>query len=84
MTVLNAKSPQDLNEAIGPRLEDFVDEFVVAGAKHSDVLNAIASQLDVLREAYDRDPDPAADPAAADEIEEPANDWPAGDVERPE
>jgi len=41
------------------RLEDFVDTFVVAGARHEDVLRAIVEEVDELRMALDRDPDPA-------------------------
>lgn len=59
------------------RLEDFVDTFVVAGARHEDVLRAIVEEVDELRVALDRDPDPAEDGSAV--VEEPANDWPSAD-----
>ncbi|MGO8298882.1 hypothetical protein ACC817_22600 [Rhizobium ruizarguesonis] len=45
------------------KLEDFVDTFVVNGAKQVDVYNAIQKELDSLRAAYDRDPDPLTIPA---------------------
>ncbi|WP_028748489.1 hypothetical protein [Rhizobium mesoamericanum] len=58
------------------KLEDFVDTFVVNGAKQVDVYNAIQKELDFLRVAHDRDSDPADD--QSDEVvEEPSNDWPA-------
>ncbi|MDR9780800.1 hypothetical protein [Rhizobium redzepovicii] len=57
------------------KLEDFVDTFVVNGAKQVDVYNAIQQELDFFRAAYDRDPDPTDDPG--DVVEEPSNDWPA-------
>ncbi|MDF0664188.1 MULTISPECIES: hypothetical protein [unclassified Rhizobium] len=57
------------------KLEDFVDTFVVNGAKQVDVYNAIQKELDFLRAAHDRDPDPTDDPG--DVVEEPSNDWPA-------
>jgi len=57
------------------KLEDFVDTFVVNGAKQLDVYNAIQKDIDCLRAAYDRDPDPTDDPG--DVVDEPSNDWPA-------
>ncbi len=59
------------------KLEDFVDTFVVAGAKQEEVYDAIAAEIENLRAAYERDPDPADDDVEA--VEEPANDWPAAD-----
>jgi len=41
------------------RLEDFVDSLVVKGAKQSDVFDAVVEEIGNLRNAYDRDPDPA-------------------------
>lgn len=57
------------------KLEDFVDTFVVRGAKQADVYKAITEEIDSLRMAYDRDPDPAEDRPGA-EAEEPSNEWP--------
>jgi len=59
------------------RLEDFVDSFVVKGAKHEEVYDAIKAEIENLRASYQRDPDPADDDAEM--VEEPANDWPAAD-----
>lgn len=64
------------------RLEDFVDTFVVNGARAGDVLDAILREAAQLREAYDRDPDPADD-ASAEFDREPSNDWPAADQGKP-
>jgi hypothetical protein len=58
------------------KLEDFVDTFVMRGAKATDVYDAIQNELDRLRVAYDRDPDPADD-QSDDVVEEASNDWPA-------
>ena len=58
------------------KLEDFVDTFVVGGAKQTDVYDAIVTEISTFRAAYARDPDPA-DHATTSAIEEPSNDWPA-------
>lgn len=63
------------------RLEDFVDTFVVNGARPADVLDAIVAEAAVLREAYDRDPDPAND-TDDQSIGEPSNDWPADEKDQ--
>ena len=65
----------DWRDDLRLKLEDFVDTFVVNGAKQVDVYNAIQKELDSLRAAYDRDPDPTDDPREG--VEEPSNDWPA-------
>ncbi|MGB8291601.1 MAG: hypothetical protein WCE42_27500 [Rhizobium ruizarguesonis] len=57
------------------QLEDFVDSFVVKGAKQSDVYDAIVEEIANLRIAYERDPDPAEDRPGA-EAEEPSIEWP--------
>jgi hypothetical protein len=62
-------------DGLRDRLEDFVDSFVVKGAKQSDVYDAIVEEIGNLRVAYDRDPDPAEDRPGA-EPEEPSNEWP--------
>jgi hypothetical protein len=46
------------------------------GAKATDVYNAIQDELDRLRVANDRDPDPADD-RSDDVVEEASNDWPS-------
>ena len=55
------------------KLEDLVDKFVVEGVDHNEVLAAVSEEVENLRVALDRDPDPAEDDS---EIDEPANDWP--------
>jgi hypothetical protein len=57
------------------RLEDFVDTFVVAGAEQAEVYDALAREIENLRSAYERDPDPAEDDVVA--ASEPSNDWPS-------
>lgn len=59
------------------RLEDFVDGFVVEGAKQEEVFAAIIDEIGNLRAGYNRDPDPSDNGETV--IEEPANDWPAAD-----
>jgi hypothetical protein len=59
------------------KLEDFVDTFVVAGARQEDVFDAIVEEIENLKIALDRDPDPAEDESVS--VEEPANDWPSAD-----
>lgn len=56
------------------KLEDLVDKFVVEGAEHIDVIEAVRQEIEHLRKAYEYDPDPADDVTV---IDEPANDWPA-------
>ncbi|RWX21332.1 hypothetical protein [Rhizobium leguminosarum] len=59
------------------KLEDLVDDCVMAGARQQDVFDTIIREIGNLRAALERDADPAEDDAAV--IEEPANDWPAAD-----
>ncbi len=56
------------------KVEDLVDNFVVQGVAHDEVINAVSDELGRLRTADEKDPDPADD---ATFIDEPANDWPA-------
>ncbi|NEJ26099.1 hypothetical protein GR247_39790 [Rhizobium leguminosarum] len=56
-------------------LEDFVDSFVVKGAKQSDVYDAIIEEIGNLQAVCERDSDPAEDLPGA-EAEESSNDWP--------
>ena len=65
-----------LADDLSMKLEEFIDTFVVKGAKATDVYDAIQNELGRLRVAYDHDPDPAED-QSDDVIEEPSNDWPA-------
>ncbi|TCR65953.1 hypothetical protein [Rhizobium sp. BK376] len=62
----------DWRDEVQLRLEDFIDTFVVRGARQIEVYDAIRRELEVLRAAYDRDRDPAED----DAVEEPSNNWP--------
>lgn len=64
-----------LNDELLLRLDDFVDSFVVRGAHHADVLDAIEVAVVKLREAYSHDPDPTDDTGVA--VDEPSNDWPS-------
>jgi hypothetical protein len=63
-----------MQDEISLELEQFVDRLVQKGNAASDVIATIRRALDQLTTSYDEDPDPADDP---DEIDEPANDWPA-------
>ena len=56
------------------KVEDLVDKFVVQGVEHEEVLKAVRDQVDRLRTAHEKDPDPAED---ATVIDEHANDCPA-------
>jgi hypothetical protein len=56
------------------QLEELVDSLVVRGAKQADVYEAIIKEIENLRTAYDRDPDPSDDRPGA-EAEEPSNEW---------
>ncbi|QRM57179.1 hypothetical protein [Sinorhizobium sp. BG8] len=59
-------------------LAALVDKAVVAGAEQTDVYAAVMKEIERLRIANDRDPDPADDVSEQD-IQEPANDWPAAE-----
>ncbi|KKZ83561.1 hypothetical protein B5K05_26255 [Rhizobium phaseoli] len=65
---------RDWRDCLRERLEDFVDSLVVQGAKQADVYDAIVEEVEHLRTAYERDPDPAEDRPGA-EAEEPSNEW---------
>jgi len=56
------------------RLEELVDGYVVDGARHEDVFDAIVEQVGNLRAALELNRDPADDRSV---IEEPAKDWPS-------
>ena len=71
----------NLSEDLRERLEDFVDTFVVRGARPVDVLDAIIAQATVLREACARDA-AAVDDADTDATGEPSNDWPAAEPDK--
>lgn len=64
-------------EQLRLRLEDLVDGFVVEGVEQQDVLDAVIAGVAGLREAHDRDPDPARASEDGPAVEDPANDWPA-------
>ncbi|MDX0456739.1 hypothetical protein BMJ34_25755 [Sinorhizobium medicae] len=59
-------------------LENLVDAAVVAGARQRDVYAAILDEVERLRLAYERDPDPADD-LSEQIVEEPSNNWPAAE-----
>lgn len=64
------------DEEIRLKLEALVNGYVVVGARHEDVFDAIIEQVGTLRAALELDPDPADDRSV---VEEPANDWPSAD-----
>ncbi|WP_410000794.1 hypothetical protein [Rhizobium leguminosarum] len=41
------------------KLEDLVDKFVVDGAEHKDVIEAVRQEIEQLRTAYEYDLDPS-------------------------
>jgi hypothetical protein len=59
------------------KLEDFVDRFVVVGADRDEVLTGILATVEILRDDFQQDPDPAEDEISRDP--EPSNDWPASE-----
>lgn len=59
-------------------LAQLVDKAVTRGAKQADVYVAIVREVDRLKVADDRDPDPS-DTLSEQVLEEPANEWPAAD-----
>ncbi|WP_325347030.1 hypothetical protein [Xylophilus sp.] len=58
-------------------VEDFIDRYVVKGARPEHVLDALIATVETIRRDGDRDSDPADDPAVRDP--EPSNDWPGAD-----
>lgn len=79
MTIAIEEDPQAWREDLRLRLEGLVDLFVVAGIQQEDVFAAILEDVDGLRSAWIRDPDPADDETAKTTIDEPSNDWPAAE-----
>ena len=65
----------DWREEFRSGLGHLVDRAVVSGARQADVFQVAVEEIERLRVADDRDPDPAD--ASDGEIGEPANDWPA-------
>ena len=66
----------DWREEFRNGLANLVDQAVVSGARQADVFQAAVEEIERLRIADERDPDPADD-ASEGIIEEPANNWPA-------
>lgn len=66
----------DWREEFRSGLANLVDRAVVSGARQADVFQAAVEEIERLRIADERDPDPADD-ASEVQVEEPANDWPA-------
>jgi len=58
-------------------LSELVDRAVVAGARAEQVFEALSEKLEVMKNAWQHDPDPADDGTGM--LDEPANDWPAAD-----
>ncbi|WP_439616239.1 hypothetical protein [Shinella sp.] len=67
----------DWRTALRLEIEKAVDDAVIAGGTQSDIFAEILSEVDRLRAALERDPDPAED--NTDEIGEPSNDWPSAE-----
>lgn len=58
-------------------LSELVDRAVIGGARAEQVLEALSEELQVMKSAWQRDPEPAHD--GTETLEEPANDWPAAE-----
>lgn len=69
------KAPLPWRDDLNLKLEALVDAFVVQGLQQDEIFDAISNQLQNLREALARDPDPADDNSNS-VLEEPSNDWP--------
>lgn len=63
---------------ISDDLEKMVDRAVTAGARQEDIFVELASSVEKLKSAHDRDPDPADAPSEI-AVDEPANEWPAAE-----
>lgn len=59
------------------RFDGFVEEFVVDGVDHNEVLDAVIAHVAARRKAADGASEPARAPEEGPAIDEPANDWPA-------
>ncbi|MDH4441304.1 MAG: hypothetical protein QE284_13060 [Rhizobium sp.] len=68
----------DWQNAFRRGLEDLVGDALVAGATQIDVFNLAIKEIERLRVANERDPDPADD-GPEQTFDEPANDWPGAD-----
>lgn len=69
----------DLKREVRVKLEELVDGLVVKGIKYEDACSMIVVEVNGLLMAHEQDPDPADDEV----IDEPANDWPAAEDNRP-
>ncbi|MGA1802720.1 hypothetical protein [Rhizobium sp. HT1-10] len=73
----------ELQDSVMPIIADLLDSASSRGWTKEQVLDAITFTVAQLRQADEKDPDPADDPSESEPIqaarlEEPANDWPAG------
>jgi hypothetical protein len=66
----------DWSTELKRKVEQLVDGFVVGGVPPERVFDAVVGEINNLRIAYDRDPDPADDDHV---VEEPSNEWPSGE-----
>jgi hypothetical protein len=60
-------------------LANLIDQAVVSRAKQADVFEATITEIERLRIANERDPDPADDVSEV-AIEESTDDWPAANT----
>lgn len=68
----------DWREDVRVAVENLVDNAVTGGAVQAEVYTEVLKEIERLKIADERDPDPSED-ASERTVDEPANDWPAAD-----
>lgn len=63
-----------LSQRLDDLLNEIIDRFTNEGHGTVTVIETLQDGIEKRRVAYDRDPDPAED------VEEPANDWPVAET----
>jgi hypothetical protein len=68
-----SEGPEGLFQQLDDLIADIIDQFASQGYGAEVVIETLQEALSKRKRAYDRDLDPAED------VEEPANDWPGAE-----
>ena len=73
------ENSERLFQQLDDLIAEIIDRFASEGHGTAIVIETLQDVVAKRRLAYDRDPDPAEDI-----VDEPSNDWPAAEVQRPD
>jgi hypothetical protein len=73
------ENSERLFQQLDDLIAEIIDRFASEGHGTLKVIETLQDVVAKRRLAYDRDPDPAEDI-----VDEPSNDWPAAEVQRPD